>query len=113
MAQAAIVAAQGAIQVAFFYIDIVAQDGAAEAQVGAQVKQVVILSTNDFYPEWHDLHEAARGGGRHGVFFEAAFHLDQAQHHLRVEAGACSFVVHGGEKFASLLRIGNAAFHAF
>jgi hypothetical protein len=58
------------------------------------------------HPEGHYLHEAAGAGGGHGVLLEAAFDLDQAEHHLRVEAGALGLVMDGLEQVEARLRSG-------
>ena len=58
-AEAAVVASQGAVEVALFDVQIVAQDGAAKPQVGAQVEKVVVRAPDQFDPERHDLHVAA------------------------------------------------------
>jgi hypothetical protein len=42
LAQAAVVAAKGAEKVALFDVQVVAQDGAAVAQIGAQVEKAVL-----------------------------------------------------------------------
>jgi hypothetical protein len=57
-------------------------------------KRLWSLVPISFDPEGHDLHVAAGAGGRHGVFAEAAFDLDQAEHQLRVESGTGGFVMH-------------------
>ena len=93
--QAAVVASEGAEEVAFFDVQIMAQDGAAVAQVGPHVEQVVIGGADEFYPEGHDLHVAARASAGHCVFSETGFDLHQAQHQLRVKPGAGRFVVDG------------------
>jgi len=93
--QAAVVTTECPIEVALFDIQIVAQDGAAVAQIGSQVKQVVIVAADQPDPEGHDLHEAPGACGRDGVFLETAFDLDQTENKLRVESGAGGFVMHG------------------
>jgi len=75
-AQAAIVAAQGAEQIALFDVEIVPKDGAAVAQVGADVEQILVGGADIFDPEWHYLHVAPCPGTGYGIFLEAAFDLD-------------------------------------
>jgi hypothetical protein len=70
LAQAAVVAAQRAIEVAIFDVEVVAQDGAAETQVVRMWKRLLVLAADQLDPERHDLHVAARAGGRHGVLAE-------------------------------------------
>jgi hypothetical protein len=84
LAQAAVVAAQGAEQVTLLDIQIVAQDRAAVAQVGAQIEQRVVRPADQLYPEWHDLHVAA-GAAAETAYFGSRFDLHQAEHQLRVE----------------------------
>jgi len=98
-AKAAVVAPERAVEVAFFLVEIVAQDDAAKAQVGAQVEQVVVAAADQLGPERHHLHVAHRPGGRHRVLAEVALDLDHAQHELRVEARALCFVVHRDQEF--------------
>ena len=57
--EAAVVAPEGAEKVTLFDVQIVTQYGATVAQVCSQMKQVVIVATDDPDPERHDLHEAA------------------------------------------------------
>jgi hypothetical protein len=52
-------------------------------------------------PERHDLHEAACAGARNGVFAKVAFGLDEAEHKLRVEAGAGRLVLHRDQEVAA------------
>src|SRR5688500_14243581 len=76
-----------------------AQDHAAEAQIGLHVEQPHRLATADQpRPERHYLHVAARTGTTDRVLSKAAFHLDQAEHQCRVETGPLAFVPDGLEK---------------
>src|SRR3989338_5492621 len=56
LAEAAVVAAEGAEIVAAFLVEVVAQDGAAERQVGAQMEQVAVRLADELDPERHHLH---------------------------------------------------------
>src|SRR5436190_5314836 len=97
--EAAVVAAESAIDVALLDVEIVPQDDAAIAEVGSQVEEVVVAATDERGPERHHLHVSARARRRDRVFAECAFVLDHAEHELRIESGARRFVMHGGEKF--------------
>ena len=59
------------------------------------MEKIVIGLADNLDPEGHDLHEAARARRRHGIFLEAAFHLDQPEHKLWIQPGARCFVMHG------------------
>jgi len=107
-AKAAVVAPERAVEVAFFLVEIVAQDDAAKAQVGAQVEQVVVAAADQLGPERHHLHVAHCPGARHRVLAEVALDLDHAQHELRVEARALCFVVHRDQEFLAPQAIGDA-----
>ena len=111
-APAAVIAAQGHKKVAFFKIDVVAQDGAAVTQVGAHVEKVVFLVADGFDPERHDLHIAACASFRECVFAEPAFDLDEAEDELWVESCARGFVVNRSQQFLAGIRVGNALFEA-
>jgi len=93
LAQTAVVAAQGPVQVAVFDVQIEAQDGAAVAQVGAHLEQVVARGADLLDPEGHDLHIAPGAHGGQGVFLEATFHLDQAQDQRGVQPRPGGFVM--------------------
>ena len=74
-------------------VEVVAQDHAAEAQVGLHVEQPAgSPSPISARPERHHLHVAARAGDADRVLAKAAFDLDQAEHQRRVEAGAPALV---------------------
>ena len=103
LAQAAVVAAQGTEKVAVLDVQIVAEDGAAIAQIGAHFEQAVIRPTDQTDPERHHLHIAAGPGGGYRIFAKAAFDLDQAQHQLRIEAGAGGFVMDRAEKIQAVV----------
>jgi hypothetical protein len=77
----------------------VAQDHAAEAQVGLHVEQAAHIAVADqARPERHHLHVATRAGAADGVLAKAALHLDQAQHQRRLQPGAAAFVPERFEK---------------
>ena len=82
-AEAAVVAAERAIDVAFFDVEVVAQDRASVAQVRAQLEQVLVRRADQPHPERHHLHEAARVGHRDRVLAEIALVMDHAEHELR------------------------------
>jgi hypothetical protein len=60
LAEAAVVAAERAVEIAALDVEVVAKNGATVAQIGAQVEEVVVAASDDFDPEGHHLHEAAR-----------------------------------------------------
>ena len=109
LAAAAVVAAQRHEQVAALAVDVVAQDHAAEAQVGLHVEQLAGIAVADHArPERHHLHVAARAHRTHGELAEIAFHLDQAQHQAGVQAGAPALVPDRLQEFLALLPFGLA-----
>src|SRR5690606_35545260 len=87
LAEAAVIATQCTIKITFFNIDVVPRNGTTVTQIESEVEQVVVRSTDSANPEWHDLHKAASANRGDGVFLEAAFNLNQAQHHLRIQPG--------------------------
>src|SRR5258708_28398868 len=105
VAEAAVIAAERAEIVAFLHIQIVTQDDAAVAQVGAQVKQIVGRAAEELRPEGHHLHVAARSGGRHRVFAKRALHFEHTEHQLWIEPGARRLVVNRAQKLDALLSI--------
>ncbi len=98
LAEGSVVASQRTERVAAFDIQVVAQDRAAVAQIGAQVEQILVAIADQFQPERHHLHVAARARLRHRVFAEFALHLNDAEHQLRIEPGSGRFVLHGNKK---------------
>ena len=106
--EAAVVAAERAEVVAVLDVEIVAQDHAAVAQVGAQVEEVVLGAADQPRPERHHLHVAARARDRDRVLLEAALVLDHAEHELRIEPGARRLVVDGGEELAAIRAVVDA-----
>ena len=81
-AEAAVETGEGADDVAVFDVEVVAQDGAAVAQVGADIEQVVVGFADVTLPEWHDLHQAFCADVADGILAERAFHFDQAEYQL-------------------------------
>ncbi len=88
------------------------QDRDAVAQVGAQVKQIMLRCANDLDPEWHDLHIALRRRTRNGVFAKSTFHFNQTEHHFRVKAGTYRFVMQRIQKVAPIFCVGNTPLQA-
>ena len=74
------------------------------------MKEVVPGLPDLLDPERHHLHETACARAGYGVFAKGAFHLYQAQHHLRIEPGAFGFVVHRNQKFFARVPVGEAPF---
>src|SRR5262245_31048528 len=111
-AEAAVVAHERAKIIAVLLVDVVAQDGAAVGDVGAQVEEVVLRRADQLDPERHDLHVAARSRGRHRVLAEGALHLDHAEHQLRVETRARRFGLDGAQQLEALLAVGDALLEA-
>ena len=98
-AAAAVVAAERQEQVAALEVEVVAQDHAAEAQVGLHVEQPARVAVADqARPERHHLHVAARAGLADGVLAEPALDLDQPEHQRRLEPGALALVPDGFEE---------------
>ena len=108
-AQAAVEARQSADDVAFFDIVVVAQDGAAVAQVGADVEQVVRRFADIVFPKRHDLHQPPRAHAADGVLAERAFDFDQTQNHLGIQLRAAAFVLDVDQQAAAFGGIGNVA----
>jgi hypothetical protein len=71
----------------------VAQDHAAEAQIGLHVKEPAGVAVADqARPERHHLHVATGAGTRDDVLAKAALDLHQPEHERRFEPGALVFV---------------------
>src|SRR6185295_20005701 len=60
--EAAVVAAERAEEIALLDVEVVAQDDAAIAQVGAQIEKIVARPLEYLGPEWHYLHVALCAG---------------------------------------------------
>src|SRR5258706_4329652 len=67
LAERAVVAPEGVGEVALLAVDVVAQDRAAVAQVGAFLEEVLPGLAQLLHPERHHLHEPARARARHRV----------------------------------------------
>jgi hypothetical protein len=93
LAKAAVIPSQGTKHIAPFDIQIVSQNDASIAKIGPQAKEVVLASAYEPNPEWHDLHVSPRTGIGYRVLAKVAFHLNDRQKKLGVEACACRFVV--------------------
>ena len=91
------------------HVEIMAEDHATVAEVGAQIEQIMIGGADLATPERHHLHVAARARRGDRVFLEAAFVMDDAQHELRIESGPRRFVIHRAEELAPLALIGEFA----
>ena len=89
---AAVVAPQRQEQVAPFQVEVVAQDDAAETQVGLHVEQARRIAIADQAgPERHHLHVAA-GPDADRVICGSRFHLDQAPAPARLQPRALALV---------------------
>ena len=100
--------AEGAIEIALLDVQVMAQDGAAVAQVDAQVEQVVFCGTDFLHPERHHLHVAVCARTGNSVFIETTLHFNQAQHQFGFKAGTGSFVMHRTQEIEARLGIGDA-----
>ena len=69
------------------------------------MKQIVIARAYGSGPEGHHLHVAARADMRHGIFPEAALHLDQTQHHVRIQSGTGRLVMHRTEEVFTIVLV--------
>ncbi len=56
------------------------QDGATPAQIGLQVKQIVIRVANFLKPEWSDLYQIPCANAGDCPAVEGAFHRDNCQY---------------------------------
>jgi hypothetical protein len=106
--EAAVVAAQRAVEVAVLHVQVMAQDDAAVAQVGAQMEQVVVAPPDERDPERHHLHESAGARAGNRVLAEIALDLDQAEHELRIEASPLRLVMDRHQEFLALEAIDHA-----
>ena len=80
-------------------VEVVAQDRAAVAQVGALRGRGSGPGSPDLlHPERHHLHVAARARPRHRVLAELALDVDHREHELRIEARAHRLVAHEREE---------------
>src|SRR5438067_18632 len=82
-AGAAVVARQRLAHVVALVIEIEAQDGAAHADVGCDVDQVVAAHAEPLGPERHHLHETHGAAGRDRPAVEAALDVDERHHEAR------------------------------
>ncbi len=94
-ANAAVVAGQGLGAVTAFAVQVEFEYGAAEAQVGVNIEQVVARSADFVQPEWHDLHQATGACIRDGKAVKVAFDVNQREHQLGGQLGTGGFVVRG------------------
>src|SRR6185312_5910868 len=107
-AEAAVIAAERAEVIAVLAVEVVAQDRAAVAEVGAQAEEILAAAADQLRPERHYLHVAARAGDRHGVLAKAALVVNDREHELRIEAGARRLVVDGLQEIAPRHRVADA-----
>ena len=94
--------------VASLHVEIVPQNRAAVSEVCPEMEQVVVGLAEQRHPERHDLHVAARARAGHGVLAKAAFHLDQPQDELRIEACPQRLVMDRTQQFHAALPLGHA-----
>lgn len=106
-AQAAVKTGKRADDVAFFKVAVMAQDGAAVTQVGADVEQVVRRFADVVFPKRHNLHQTARADTADCILAERAFHLNQPQHNLRIQTGPAAFILDIDQQPAPLLLVGD------
>jgi hypothetical protein len=57
-AQAAVIAGQGAVDVTVFLAQVITEDGAAIAQVGGIIGEIILRPAQLGFPERHHLHHA-------------------------------------------------------
>src|SRR3990167_1795020 len=86
LAEAAVVACQGAVQIAALFAQIEAEDGAAVAQIGGVIGEVVLRAAEFGFPERHDLHHALGASRGNGEAVEMAFRVDQGQDQVGAQA---------------------------
>ena len=86
-----------------------AQNGAAIAQIGADIEKIVRRIADIVFPKRHHLHQTARAHSADGILAKRAFHFNQTQNHLGVESGATAFVLNIDQQTAALALIGNKA----
>src|SRR6185369_5617400 len=90
---AAVVAAEREEQVAALALEVVAQDDAAEAQVGLHVKEPAGIAVADrARPKRHHLRVAARARDRDRVLAKVALDLHEAEQQRRLEPGTLALV---------------------
>lgn len=106
-AEAAVKAGKRADDVAFFKVAVMAQNGAAVTQVGADVEQVVRRFADVVFPKRHNLHQTARADAADRILAERAFHLNQPQHNLCIQTGPAAFILDIDQQPAPLLLIGD------
>ena len=96
--EAAVVAAQRVGEVAALAVEVVAQDHAAVAQVGALVEEVLPRRCRSRAPERHHLHVAARAGRRDRVLPEAALDVDHREDEARLQPRPHRLVADHGQQ---------------
>ena len=106
-AETAVEARQRAVKVAVFQIIVVAQDGAAVAQVGADVEKIMRRFADIVFPKRHDLHQAARADAADGVLPERALHFDESEYNLGVQPGAAGFILDVDQQAAAFAFVGH------
>src|SRR5262249_42117867 len=100
-------ASKGSKKVAVLRVQVVLEDHAAVAEIGAKVEQVVVLAADQTRPERHDLHEPAGARPRYGVFAEITLDLYQGKDQLRIDSRADRLERKGAEKIEPRLEVGN------
>src|SRR5436309_11799236 len=100
-AEATVVASERTEDVAVLLVEIATQDEAAITKVRAQAEQIVLRVSDELHPERHHLHVAASARDRNRVFAKVAFVLNEPEDQLRIEPGACGFVLHRDQKITS------------
>ena len=84
-----------------------AKNGAAIAQIGADVEKIVRRIADIVFPKRHHLHQTACAHAADGILAKRAFHFNQTQNHLSVESGTTAFVLNINQQAAALALIGN------
>ena len=86
-----------------------AQNGAAIAQIGADIEKIVRRIADIVFPKRHHLHQTARTHAADGILAKRAFHFNQTQNHLSIESGTTAFILNINQQAAALAFIGNKA----
>ena len=86
-----------------------AKNGAAIAQIGADIEKVVRRIADIVFPKRHHLHQTACTHAADGILAKRAFHFNQTQNHLSIESGTTAFILNIDQQTAALALIGNKA----
>ena len=86
-----------------------AKNGAAIAQIGADIEKVVRRIADIVFPKRHHLHQTARTHAADDILAKRTFHFNQAQNHLSIESGTTAFILNINQQAAALALIRNKA----